>query len=122
MISGQGVFVDPQKVAAVENWEQPQTVTEVRTFLGLADYYQRFVKDFSVIALPLTKLTRKGVQFVWSENCEQSFQQLKYFLTHAPVLALPNDNGNFKIYNDAYLNGLGCVLMQLGKVIVYASR
>ena len=75
VISGQGVFVDPQKVAAVENWEQPQTITEVRTFLGLAGYYQRLVKDFSVIALPLTKLTRKGVQFVWSENCEQSFQQ-----------------------------------------------
>ena len=95
----------------MENWEQPQTVTEVRSFIGLAGYYRRFVKDFSAIALPLTKLTRKEVSFVWSEECEQSFQQLKYFLTHAPVLALPDDSGNFEIYSDASLNGRGYVLM-----------
>ena len=79
------------------------------------------MKDFSTIALPLTKLTRKDVPFVWSEECDQSFQQLKYLLTHAPILALPNDGGNFKFYSDASLNGLGCVLMQHGKVIAYAS-
>ncbi|KAM1014608.1 hypothetical protein ACFX2C_044572 [Malus domestica] len=73
MISAQGVLVDPKKISAVENWEQPQTVTEVRSFLGLASYYRRFVKDFSAIALPLMKLTRKEVPFVWSEECEQSF-------------------------------------------------
>ncbi|KAM1670701.1 hypothetical protein ACFX2K_044640 [Malus domestica] len=122
MISAQGVLVDPQKVATVENWVQPQTVTEVRSFLGLAGYYQCFVKDFSAIALPLTKLTRKGVQFVWSENCELSFQQLKYFLTHTHVLALPDDSGNFEVYSDMSLNGLGCVLMQHRKVIAYALR
>ena len=82
----------------------------------------QFVKDFSVIALPLTRLTRKEVKFEWDENCEQSFQQLKYCLTHAPVLALPDDSGNFEIYSDASLNGLGCVLMQHGGVIAYASR
>ena len=65
--------MDPQKVATVENWEQPQTVTEVRSFLGLAGYYWRFVKDFSVIALPLTRLTRKDVKFEWDDKCEQSF-------------------------------------------------
>ena len=80
------------------------------------------MKDFSTIALPLTKLNRKDVPFVWSNECEHSFQQLKYLLTHAPVLALPDDGGNFKIYSDAYLNGLGCVLMQHDKVIAYASR
>ncbi|XP_068332919.1 uncharacterized protein [Pyrus communis] len=84
IISAQGVLVDPQKVAAVENWEQPRTVTEVRSFLGLAGYYRRFVKNFSVIALPLTRLTRKDVKFEWDDKCEQSFQQLKYCLTHAP--------------------------------------
>ena len=62
--------MDPQKVAAVEKWEQPRTVTEVRSFLGLAGYYRRFVKDFSVIALPLTRLTRKDVKFEWDDNCE----------------------------------------------------
>ena len=121
VISAQGIQVDPQKIAAVESWEQPRTVTEVRSFLGLAGYYRRFVKDFSVIALPLTRLTRKEVKFEWDENCEQSFQQLKYYLTHAPVLTLPDDSGNFEIYSDASLNGLGCVLMQHGGVIAYAS-
>ncbi|XP_048431095.1 uncharacterized protein LOC103942437 [Pyrus x bretschneideri] len=90
VISAQGILVDLQKVAAVENWEQPRTVTEVLSFLGLAGYYQQFVKDFSVIALPLTRLTRKDVKFEWNDNCELSFQQLKYCLTHAPVLALPD--------------------------------
>ncbi|XP_048448087.1 uncharacterized protein LOC103926898 [Pyrus x bretschneideri] len=122
VISAQGVLVDPQKVAAVENWEQPRTVTEVRSFLGLAGYYRRFVKDFSVIALPLTRLTRKDVKFEWDDRCEQSFQQLKRCLTQAPVLALPDDNGDFEVYSDASLNGLGCVLMQHGRVIAYASR
>ncbi|KAM2191797.1 hypothetical protein EV2_028319 [Malus domestica] len=106
----------------MENWEQPRTVTEVQSFLGLAGYYRWFVKDFSVIALPLTRLTRKEVKFEWDDNCEQSFQQLKYYLTYAPVLALLDDNGNFEIYSDASLNGLGCVLMQHGRVIAYASR
>ncbi|KAM2491167.1 hypothetical protein PS1_042866 [Malus domestica] len=78
VVSAQGIQVDPQKIAAVENWEQPRTVTEVRSFLGLAGYYRRFVQDFSMIALPLTKLTRKDVKFEWDESCEQSFQQLKY--------------------------------------------
>ncbi|KAB2611825.1 S ribonuclease [Pyrus ussuriensis x Pyrus communis] len=115
VISAQGILVDPQKVAAVENWEQPRTVTEVRSFLGLAGYYRRFVKDFSVIALPLTRLTRKDVKFEWDDRCEQSFQQLKHCLTHAPVLALPDDSGDFEVYSDASLNGLGCVLMQQGR-------
>ncbi|KAM1736437.1 hypothetical protein ACFX12_014790 [Malus domestica] len=75
-----------------------------------------------MIALPLTKLTRKDVKFKWDENCEQSFQQLKYCPTHAPVLVLPDDSGNFEIYSDASLNGLGCVLMQHNRMIAYASR
>ena len=122
VISAQGIHVDSQKVAAVENWEQPRTVTEVRSFLGLASYYRWFVKDFSVIALPLMRLTRKDVKFEWDNKCEQSFQQLKYYLTHAPVLALPDDSSNYEVYSDASLNGLGCVLMQHGMVIAYASR
>ncbi|XP_070668228.1 uncharacterized protein [Malus domestica] len=106
------VFIDDILIAAVENWEQPRTVTEVRSFLGLASYYRRFVKDFSVIALPLTRITRKDVKFEWDDNCEQSFQQLKYCLTRAPVLTLPDDSGDFEIYSDTSLNGLGYVLMQ----------
>ncbi|XP_070674741.1 uncharacterized protein [Malus domestica] len=71
---------------------------------------------------PSLRLTRKEVKFEWDDNCEQSFQQLKYYLTHAHVLALPDDNGNFEVFSDASLNGLGCVLMQHGRVIAYASR
>ncbi|XP_068319946.1 uncharacterized protein [Pyrus communis] len=122
VISAQGILMDRQKVVAVKKWEQPRTVIEVRSFLGLAGYYRQFVKNFFVIALPLTRLTRKDVKFEWDDNCEQSFQQLKYCLTHVPVLALPNDSGNFKVYSDASLNGLRCVLMQHGGVIAYASR
>ncbi|KAL8133741.1 hypothetical protein AgCh_008979 [Apium graveolens] len=101
-------------------------MTEVQ-FLGHviskeAGYYRRFVKDFSKIASPLTKLTRKNEKFVWTEKCEMSFQELKRRLVTAPVLALPDETGNFIIYSDASLKGLGCVLMQNVKVIAYASR
>ncbi|KAM1521892.1 hypothetical protein ACFX10_012067 [Malus domestica] len=122
VVSAEGISVDPQKVSAITTWEQPRNVTEVRSFLGLAGYYRRFVKGFSAIALPLNKLTRKEVEFKWDEDCERSFQELKRCLTQAPVLTLPDDSGEFDIYTDASLSGLGCVLMQHDKVIAYASR
>ncbi|XP_040361820.1 uncharacterized protein LOC121049220 [Rosa chinensis] len=122
VITAAGVSVDPQKVEAVLNWERPTNVTEIRSFLGLAGYYRRFVQNFSRIAAPLTKLTRKGVRFVWSKNCERSFQELKSRLTSAPILSLPDDSGEYVIYSDASRQGLGCVLMQHGNVIAYASR
>ncbi|CAL2265878.1 unnamed protein product [Prunus armeniaca] len=122
VISAEGIYVDPRKVEAVVNWVQPTSVTEIRSFLGLAGYYRRFVEGFSSIAAPLTWLTRKDVKFEWTEECEQSFQELKKRLTTAPVLALPDNSGNFVIYSDASLQGLGCVLMQHDQVIAYASR
>ncbi|KAL8103706.1 hypothetical protein AgCh_028053 [Apium graveolens] len=122
VISKEGIKVDPVKIEAVSKWEQPKTPMEIRSFLGLAGYYRRFVKDFSKIASPLTKLTRKNEKFIWMEKCEESFQELKRRLVTTPVLALPDETGNFVIYNDASLKGLGCVLMQHDKVIVYASR
>ncbi|CAL8169413.1 unnamed protein product [Prunus armeniaca] len=85
-------------------------------------YYRQFVERFSSITTPLTWLTRKDVKFVWTEECEQSFQELKKRLTTAPVLALPNNSRNFVIYSDASLQGLGCVLMQHDQMIAYASR
>ncbi|KAI5339223.1 hypothetical protein L3X38_018495 [Prunus dulcis] len=122
VISAEGIYVDPQKVEAVVNWVQPTSVTEIRSFLGLAGYYRRFVEGFASIVAPLTRLTRKDVAFEWTEECEQSFQELKRRLTTAPVLALPDNVGNFVIYSDASLQGLGCVLMQHDRVIAYASR
>ena len=122
IISKEGLAVDPGKIDAVVKWQRPMSVTEIRSFLGLAGYYRRFVRGFSSIAAPLTRLTRKDVPFVWTDECEASFQELKNRLTTAPVLTLPTENGRFVIYTDASKVGLGCVLMQDGKVVAYGSR
>ena len=122
VISEEGVQVDPEKVKAVLEWEAPKNPTEVRSFLGLAGYYRRFIKDFAKLSTPLTKLTRKGTDFVWSDACERSFQELKAKLTRAPVLVLPQGGEDLLVCTDASRLGLGGVLMQGGKVIAYASR
>ncbi|XP_072071853.1 uncharacterized protein [Arachis hypogaea] len=122
VVSKGGIAIDPSKVEAVMEWERPTTVTEIRSFLGLAGYYQRFVEGFSGIALPMTKLTRKEVPFVWTSECEESFQTLKQKLTSAPVLILPKPHEPFEVYCDASLKGLGCVLMQHRNVVTYASH
>ena len=111
VVSKDGISVDPTKIEAVTNWERPRTPTEVRSFLGLAGYYRRFVQDFAKIATPLTRLTRKEEKFEWTPKCEESFQELKKRLTTAPVLTLPDESGSFIIYSDASHKGLGCVLM-----------
>ncbi|RVX08770.1 Transposon Tf2-2 polyprotein [Vitis vinifera] len=90
VVSNDGISVDPGKVDAVANWRRPSTVTEIRSFLGLAGYYRRFIEGFSKIALPLTKLTQKGVKFEWSDDCECSFQELKNRLVSAPILTIPS--------------------------------
>ncbi|RVW22924.1 Retrovirus-related Pol polyprotein from transposon 17.6 [Vitis vinifera] len=122
VVSNDGISVDPGKVDAVANWRRPSTVTEIRSFLGLAGYYRRFIEGFSKIALPLTKLTQKGVKFEWSDDCECSFQELKNRLVSAPILTIPSGSGGFVVYSDASHQGLGCVLMQHGRVVAYASR
>ncbi|KAA0063169.1 DNA/RNA polymerases superfamily protein [Cucumis melo var. makuwa] len=122
VVSAKGVSVDLEKVEAVVNWERPTSATEVRSFLGLARYYRRFIEDFSRLALPLTALTRKNVKFEWSNKCKQSFQELKKRLVTAPILALPVIGKDYVIYCDASRLGLGCMLMQDGNVIAYASR
>ncbi|XP_035844033.1 uncharacterized protein LOC118490479 [Helianthus annuus] len=122
VISAEGIMVDPTKVEAITKWPRPTSVTEIRSFLGLAGYYRRFVERFSVIALPLTKLLRKGVKYSWNEEQEKSFEELKKRLVSSPILALPSGSGGYQVYSDASKKGLGCVLMQHGKVIAYASR
>ncbi|KAH9722450.1 Endonuclease [Citrus sinensis] len=122
IVTKDGISADPAKVEVIVNWERPASVTKVRSFLGLAGYYRRFVKGFSSIAAPLTNLTKKNVKFNWDEACEKSFQELKSHLVTAPVLTFPSEGGGFVIYSDASRKGLGCVLIQHGKVIAYASR
>ena len=122
VVSSKGISVDPSKIEAVVNWSRPTNVGEIRSFLGLAGYYRRFVEGFSKIASPLTQLTRKNVKFQWSEECEKSFQELKHRLVSAPILTIPSASAGFVIYSDASKKGLGCVLMQDGKVVAYASR
>ena len=122
VISKEGVSVNPEKVEAVLGWKRLTTVKEIRSFLGMAGYYRRFVEGFSSLAAPLTRLTKKNAKFDWNENCERSFSELKKRLTTAPVLALPSGSGGYTVYSDASYLGLGCVLMQHGKVIAYGSR
>ena len=122
VISAEGVSVDPQKIEAVVNWKPPTNVSEVRSFLGLAGYYRKFVEGFSKIAASLTKLTRKDVKYDWVDAFQKSFDELKGRLTSTPVLALPNGRDGFVVYSDAFRQGLGCVLMQNDRVIAYASR
>jgi hypothetical protein len=122
ILTAKGVATDPEKVTAVANWKRPTCVTEIRSFLGLAGYYRRFIEGFSKIARPMTTLLQKDKKFEWTNACERSFCELKKILTTAPVLVLPDIHKDFIIYCDASRQGLGCVLMQEGRVIAYASR
>ncbi|KAK9166712.1 hypothetical protein Scep_001903 [Stephania cephalantha] len=122
VISDRGISVDPSKIHPVIDWPTPETVTDIRSFLGLAVYYRRFVKDFSKIATPMTKLTKKDVPFNWSKECDDAFTQLKMRLTTAPVLVLPEPGKELTVHTDACGTGLGCVLMQGDNVIAYLSR
>ena len=122
IVSAEGIRVDPVKIEAVMNWKPPRNVTEVKRFLGLAGYYRRFVRGFSVIASPLTKLLRKGIKFEWTDKCHNSLEQLKGMLVEAPILMQPTSGKEYTLYSDALGIGLGCVLMQDGKVVAYVSR
>ncbi|GJS90886.1 putative reverse transcriptase domain-containing protein [Tanacetum coccineum] len=118
----EGIHVDPAKIESIKDWTSPKSPTEIRQFLGLAGYYRRFIKGFSKIAKPMTKLTQKKVKFVWGDKQEAAFQLLKQKLCSAPILALPEGSEDFIAYCDASKKGLGAVLMQREKVISYASR
>jgi hypothetical protein len=122
VISTRGVSVDLGKVRDVLNWMPPTNVLEIQSFLGLAGYYRRIIKDFPKIAKPMTKLLEWNKAFEWTTECQASFEELNKHLTSAPVLVLPDLNKKFDIYCDASRRGLGCVLMQVGHVVCYASR
>jgi hypothetical protein len=101
-------------VKEVLEWKPPTTVSEVRSFLGLAGYYHRFISNFSMIVKPITKLLKKGNKYLWSESCDEAFKHLKKLLTTLPMLSQPDTTKPFEVYCDASGTGLGGVLMQEG--------
>jgi hypothetical protein len=122
IISNGGISVDPSKVQDVLSWNEPLSVGDIQSFLGLAGYYLRFIEGFSKISKPMTELLEKDKKVEWTSACEASFQELKKRLTTAPILVMPDMEKPFSIYCDASGQGLGCVLMQDGHVVAYASR
>jgi len=121
-VTPQGIEVDQAKVEVIQGWPIPKTITQVRSFLGLAGFNRRFMKIFSTIAAPLNELTKKGVPFCWDNEQENAFNMLKDKLTHAPLLQLPDFNKTFEFECDASGIGLGGVLLQEGKPFAYYSE
>lgn len=126
VVSAAGIKCDPEKLDSIKSWPTPRSVSDVRSFLGIASYYRKFILDFSTIAYPMTQLTRKDKRFEWTDCCEDAFLKLKDALTSAPVLAYPKPNGQYILDTDASNFGVGGVLSQVQdgveKVIAYGSK
>jgi hypothetical protein len=117
-----GIYVDPSKVQDMLSWKAPTSVSDIWSFLRLAGYYRRFIEGFLKISKPMTELPEKDKQFKCTPPCESSFQELKKQLTTTPILMLPDMEKPFSIYCHASDQGLGCVLMQDGRMVAYASQ
>lgn len=121
-IIGQGrVRMDEAKIRAIVDWEPPTKVTELRSFLGLINYYRRFISGYSARAAPLTDLLKKKVEWVWSDRCQAAFDDSKTAVSQEPVLALPDFTKVFELHTDASEFTIGGVLMQHGHRIAYES-
>nr|GEY28926.1 hypothetical protein [Tanacetum cinerariifolium] len=107
MINSEGIHMDMAKIESIKDWALPKTPTKIRQLLGLAGYYRRFIKCFSKIAKPMTKLNQKSMKFKWSKKAETAFQLLEQKLCSAPILALLEGSKNFVVYCDASHKGLG---------------
>jgi hypothetical protein len=114
------IIVNPAKVEAMTNWKRPENPTQVRSFLGWAGYYRQFIEGFSKLTSLMIQLTKKKEPYIWKEDCEKSFQELKGRLCTAPVLALPEMGKPYEVYTDTSKEGLSGVLMQ--ERIAYISR
>jgi hypothetical protein len=114
--------VDPKKVADILDWKALRDVHGIKSFIGMARYYRHFIEGFSKIDRPMTALLAKKVEFKWTKECQESFEALKKKLTTSHVLILPDVHKPFSVYCDASYTGLGCVLMQEGRVVAYSSR
>jgi hypothetical protein len=121
MISIEGISVDPSEVRDVLDWKSPRTVYQVHSFIKLVGYYQKFIPNFSKIAKPIIDLLKKEEKYVRNAECDEAFQTLKKLLTTSPVLAQPDITKSFDVICYAFGTGLGCVLMQDGRVIAYSS-
>ncbi|GBG60081.1 hypothetical protein CBR_g412 [Chara braunii] len=111
-ISAEGLKPDDAKVASIRDWPRPQSVTEMRSFLGMTGYYRTFVKNYSIVAAPLTDLTRLDTPWEWTDECEAAFRHLKHALTHYEILKLPDPDKPFIVTTDASQYGIGAMLAQ----------
>jgi hypothetical protein len=114
--------MDKSKVQAIHNWEPPKKVTELRSFLGLVNYYRRFIKGYSSVATPLTDLLKKNRTWSWDDRCQRAFEVLKQAIVDEPVLALPDHTKPYEVQTDASDFAIGGVLMQEGHPIAYESH
>ncbi|GJS34550.1 putative reverse transcriptase domain-containing protein [Tanacetum coccineum] len=114
--------MDPAKIESIKDWASPKTVTEIRQFLGLAGYYQRFIEGFSKIAKPMTKLTQNKVKFDWSDKAETTFQLIKQKLYSAPILALPEGSEDFIAYCDASIKGVVVFALKIWRHYLYGTK
>ena len=133
IVSSEGIATDPKKIKAIQLWPRPETVTQIRKFTGLTNYYRKFIHNYAKVARPLHQLVSgenaklKRTTVKWTEECERSFLELKNLCSNTPVLAYPDYTRNFKLYTDASESGLGAVLTQVSKdkkerPVAYASR
>jgi hypothetical protein len=122
VVSSERIYVDPSKVQKVLDWKPSRTVHQVLSFLRLIGYYRRFILNFSKIVKPITDLLKKEEKFIWNAEHDEAFRTLKKLLTTSPVLAQPDITKSFDVYCDTSGTGLGCVLMQEGRVITYSLR
>ena len=122
VVSAKGIAVDEEKVKAIKEWPTPKSITEVRSFHGLANFYQRFVKDFSTLAAPFTEIVIKSVGFKWGSEQGRAFSEIKERLCGAPLLALPDFSKTFEIECNALGIGIRAVLMQEKRSIAYFTE
>jgi len=122
IISSEGIATDPAKVEAIVTWPTPSNVSELRSFLGLAGFYRKFIRHFAVVAKPLTNLLKKGTYFIWTSDHQLAFDTLKQAMSSFPVLAIPDFTKPFAIETDASNNGVGAVLLQQGHPLAFISK